>query len=370
MQQIQFGDGPSPQSSRPTSAYIAPSRVSSLYQYHNAPEVAPGHGLEYDDTSYLSSDKYTVSYGDRSRPPSSSYRPGYDNSNVKSPLIIFGMKIRTFVIVAVVMVLIIVGASVGGAVGGRDMHGGNIKGQLGDGASPNAAYTPSAPSQTSQAAAAAAAAAATPSDYCPSSNGTLYTSTTADSSSSFTTYCGFLSPLSGSSGSSSSSSSSSSSTAKTSTSMKVNTTTIAQAFVSTLNDCIDICAAMNYYASSSSKRSNSRSCSIAVFDPSATRPISGPGSEPKTTAEAAVVNCWIGSADDDVSGDDGQDDDDYDDDDDDEDEGDAARKSHLLSLLRPDVADGGVGDGAADGSSGLVIALLSSSLSSSSNSAT
>ncbi|KAK4953426.1 hypothetical protein LTR66_013387, partial [Elasticomyces elasticus] len=42
------------------SAQQPPQRLSALYQYHNAPEVAPAHGLEYDDTIYPSSDKYPV----------------------------------------------------------------------------------------------------------------------------------------------------------------------------------------------------------------------------------------------------------------------------------------------------------------------
>lgn len=47
----------------------------------------------------------------------------YENDN-KPPRIIFGMKVKTFLVVAVVMVLVVVGAAVGGAVGGKNMHQG------------------------------------------------------------------------------------------------------------------------------------------------------------------------------------------------------------------------------------------------------
>lgn len=45
----------------------------------------------------------------------------YVNDN-RPPRIIFGMKVKTFLMVAAVMVLIIVGAAVGGAVGGKNMR--------------------------------------------------------------------------------------------------------------------------------------------------------------------------------------------------------------------------------------------------------
>jgi hypothetical protein len=99
-----------------------PQRLSALYQYHNAPEVAPAHGLEYDDNVYPHSDKYPVIRE----------TPSYDPSNYKGkhafpidnrpPRIIFGMKVRTFLMVAAVMMLVIIGAAVGGAVGGKSMR--------------------------------------------------------------------------------------------------------------------------------------------------------------------------------------------------------------------------------------------------------
>ena len=105
---------------------VSPQRLSALYQYHNAPEVAFAHGLEHDDTVYPVSDKFPVV---REGPP------GFDSASTirytgkhafvndnKPPRIIFGMKVKTFLIVAAVMVLIIVGAAVGGGVGGKNMR--------------------------------------------------------------------------------------------------------------------------------------------------------------------------------------------------------------------------------------------------------
>lgn len=95
-----------------------PQRLSALYQYHNAPEVAPAHGLEYDDTIYPSSDKYPVV---RERAFSGSGKYGFSNNN-HPPMIIFGMKVRTFLLVASVMTIVVVGAAVGGAVGGQQLR--------------------------------------------------------------------------------------------------------------------------------------------------------------------------------------------------------------------------------------------------------
>lgn len=98
-----------------------PQRLSALYQYHNAPEVAPAHGLEYDDSTYPSSDKYPVIHN----------TPAYDSKytgqhvgsrDTKPPRIIFGMKVPTFLIVAAIMIMVIVGAAVGGAVGGSSIR--------------------------------------------------------------------------------------------------------------------------------------------------------------------------------------------------------------------------------------------------------
>lgn len=99
-----------------SSANTTPQRLSNLYQYHNAPEVAPAAGLEYDDSIHPYSDKYPVvnsSQYSSSTLKSKSIAP----SGGKPPVIIFGMKLRTFFVVSFIVVLIIIGAAVGGALG-------------------------------------------------------------------------------------------------------------------------------------------------------------------------------------------------------------------------------------------------------------
>lgn len=118
-------DMPPAQNDANQQSQAAPQRLSALYQYHNAPEVAPAHGLEYDDTVYPVSDKFPVVRE----------APGYDAASTirytgkhavindnRPPRIIFGMKVKTFLMVATFMVLIVVGAAVGGAVGGKNMR--------------------------------------------------------------------------------------------------------------------------------------------------------------------------------------------------------------------------------------------------------
>lgn len=92
-----------------------PQRLSVLYQYHNAPEVAPAHGLECDESVYAYSDKYPVI---DIHSVTASKKGSTDSSN-RPPVIIFGMKLRTFLVVLLVVIMIIVGAAVGGAVGGK-----------------------------------------------------------------------------------------------------------------------------------------------------------------------------------------------------------------------------------------------------------
>jgi hypothetical protein len=96
-----------------------PQRLSGIYQYHNAPEVLPEHGLEYDDNTYPVSDKYPVTSMDDY--PASFHAQQYRDNN-KPPRIIFGMKVRSFLLVAFVFVLIVVGAVVGGTVGRNASH--------------------------------------------------------------------------------------------------------------------------------------------------------------------------------------------------------------------------------------------------------
>lgn len=95
-----------------------------MYQYHNAPEVAPAHGLEYDDTIHsASSDKYPVVH-DRHYDPT---HHGKIYNNDHPPRIIFGMKVRTFCLVAAVLALIVTSAAVGGAVGGKNMRENHVQ---------------------------------------------------------------------------------------------------------------------------------------------------------------------------------------------------------------------------------------------------
>ena len=104
------------------SQHNTPQRLSALYQYHNAPELAPVSGLEYDDTIHdASSDKYPVVH--HRHYESTIIGKVYD-TNDRPPRIIFGMKVRTFLLVAAIMLLLIVGAAVGGALGGarRENH--------------------------------------------------------------------------------------------------------------------------------------------------------------------------------------------------------------------------------------------------------
>jgi hypothetical protein len=61
-------------------------------------------------------------------------RYAFEGQPSKPPRIIFGMKIRTFLIVAGIMLVVIVGAAVGGGVGGQHIQNGESK--------PGAAPTP------------------------------------------------------------------------------------------------------------------------------------------------------------------------------------------------------------------------------------
>jgi hypothetical protein len=112
-----------------------PARLSALYQYHNAPEVAPVGGLEYDDTIYPHSDKFPVIKETIFSRHHYTGKHAYENDN-NPPRIIFGMKVKTFLVVATIMALVIVGAAVGGAVGGKNMH------QVGD---PDGTYSDMTP---------------------------------------------------------------------------------------------------------------------------------------------------------------------------------------------------------------------------------
>ncbi|KAF2483917.1 hypothetical protein BDY17DRAFT_344759 [Neohortaea acidophila] len=258
-----------------------PRRLSAPYQYHNAPEVAPAYGLEYDDTIYPVSDKMTIVrefpfrhhlLGHRSTAVS------YDSDN-RPPRIICGMKVSTFLVVAFIILLVVVGAAVGGVVGGRNLGQSAPSGSR-TYASPSLlpstkttttppatpTYTPHLPTYT-------------PLPACPSANNTLYTAplstlnTTTTTTTSqtphianqtFTLHCSLTPPQ---------------------PSKK-----LTGAYVYTLADCIDLCAAYNFAAldavgststpSSSSSSSSNETCTLAFYQPAAARP----------------VNCWIAAS--------------------------------------------------------------------------
>lgn len=235
-----------------SSQHHEPQRLSALYQYHNAPEVAPAHGLEYDDTIYPSSDKYPV-ISERMYDLKGKYGFAGDN---RPPRIIFGMKVRTFLVVALIMVLIIVGAAVGGAVGGKQLRE-DQENQLSTNTTA-ATGTPSSATATSTF--VAATPTYTPLSDCPDSNNTTYTSSYNQTSSStsqasnaglhFTKYCDLQNPLS-----------------------STGSARIAEAFVYSFSDCVEVCAGYNYWNDNSN-------CTVAVYEPAGSRP----------------GNCWVGNA--------------------------------------------------------------------------
>ncbi|KAF2172095.1 hypothetical protein M409DRAFT_17337 [Zasmidium cellare ATCC 36951] len=236
-----------------------PQRLSALYQYHNAPEVAPAHGLEYDDTVYPSSDKYPVIH-ERLYEGKLSGKYGFGGDN-RPPRIIFGMKVRTFLVVASVMVLVIVGAAVGGAVGGQQLRENQAQTMYTNGtnapASNPSASTSSGPSPTSTF--SAATPTYTPLSDCPDSNNTAYTSSFSKGSSGdtrknaglhFTKYCDLSNPLS-----------------------TDGAQRIAEAFVYSFSDCVEVCAGYNFWNDGSN-------CTVAVYQSGGGRP----------------GNCWVGNA--------------------------------------------------------------------------
>ncbi|KAK6435475.1 hypothetical protein LTR95_008335 [Oleoguttula sp. CCFEE 5521] len=239
-----------------------PQRLSALYQFHNAPEVAPAHGLEYDDTPYPSSDKYPVIHTAASSSYDTKYTGKHAYNDNRPPRIIFGMKIKTFLVVAFVVMLIVVGAAVGGAVGGkalRQNNGGD--GMWPEGTISNATSTTAASPTSATPTFTAAIPTYTPLSDCPDSNNTTYTSahynTVASTPNStpplyltFTKHCALASPLSAS-----------------------GSTTLSDAFVYSFSDCVELCASFNVV-------SQKADCSVAVYRPGGNRP----------------GNCWVGKA--------------------------------------------------------------------------
>ncbi|EME87511.1 uncharacterized protein MYCFIDRAFT_191928 [Pseudocercospora fijiensis CIRAD86] len=230
-----------------------PQRLSALYQYHNAPEVAPAHGLEYDDTIYPSSDKFPVI---RESPVYDAKlgKHGFAGDN-RPPRIIFGMKIRTFLLVALLMVLIIVGAAVGGAVGGQQLR----ENQAQQTAITNSPVTQTTSKGTATSTYSAPTPTYTPLNECPDSNNTEYTSQYASGSSGsvpeharlkFTKYCNLSNPLSDD-----------------------GAQRIAEAYVYSFSDCVEVCAGYNFW-------NDGANCTVAIYQPGGERP----------------GNCWVGNA--------------------------------------------------------------------------
>ncbi|KAK3639603.1 hypothetical protein LTR56_012388 [Elasticomyces elasticus] len=225
-----------------------PQRLSALYQYHNAPEVAPAHGLEYDDTVYPSSDKYPVIREAPSYDPSNYKGKHSFPSDNRPPRIIFGMKVRTFLVVALVIVLITVGAAVGGAVGGKSMRENQ----------PLPVSTVSSNSSTAEAPATRATFAPATPTFTPladCANGTSYTSRSSKDVQ-FNIYCNTASPLS-----------------------QNGASKMAEAFTYSFGDCIEVCAGLNGLNGGSN-------CTVAAYEATASRPF----------------NCWLGYANDVVVG--------------------------------------------------------------------
>lgn len=122
--------------------------------------------------------------------------------------------------------------------------------------------SPSSTSPASPSTYSAPAPTYKPITSCPQANNTIYTSSFANGRSgsasnaanlSFIQYCNLESPLENISAAS----------------------TLLEAFVYSLGDCVEACAALNYWA-------GDRNCSVAVYDAEGSRP----------------GNCWVGHAED------------------------------------------------------------------------
>ncbi|KAI5202599.1 hypothetical protein E4T39_04683 [Aureobasidium subglaciale] len=249
-----------------------PQRLSGIYQYHNAPEVLPEHGLEYDDNTYPVSDKYPVTSMDDY--PASFHAQQYRDVN-KPPRIIFGMKMRSFLLVALVFVLIVVGAVVGGTVGRNASHAASAQALATNSSSPSATaissqasgevrtIAASSPMTTSTRSATSTVASTSvlstptfaPISACPSANNTLFVSTISNSSSlissadnttatvdlTYTRYCDANTPA--------------------------EFKPVTSGFVYTFDDCIEMCAAYNVYADGSVH------CNVAIYNVEESRPV-------------------------------------------------------------------------------------------------
>ncbi|KAI4765983.1 hypothetical protein E4T52_11685 [Aureobasidium sp. EXF-3400] len=255
-----------------------PQRLSGVYQYHNAPEVLPEHGLEYDDNTYPVSDKYPVTSMDDYH--SSFNAQQYRDIN-KPPRIIFGMKMRSFLLVALVFVLIVVGAVVGGTVGRNASQAANAEAMVtgqnlsstsqpptgvrtigASGASPTVAKSTTA--TTSASTTALSTPTFVPLSACPTANNTMFISTISNTSSLIGSASNNTAPVGGSTY-----------TRYCDANTPADFKPLTSGFVYTFDDCIEMCATYNAYSTGA----GSATCNVAVYDVEQARP----------------VNCVVGS---------------------------------------------------------------------------
>ena len=107
-------------------APVSPQRPQYMQPYHTAPEVAPEVGLEHDD--HPLSDKLPVFRNIHSRNENMrmshlfSRKGSLTDHDAGPPLIIFGMKLKEFLIVSLILACVLIAASVGGALGNRGLQ--------------------------------------------------------------------------------------------------------------------------------------------------------------------------------------------------------------------------------------------------------
>jgi len=110
----------------PLSFANAARRLSTpLYQYHNAPEVLAGSGLELDDPMDKHSDKIASFSHGQGRVRNGMFAPKtspVDPVKIRAPLILCGMRPRRFLQVFFVLICICVACLVGGILGNRQLQ--------------------------------------------------------------------------------------------------------------------------------------------------------------------------------------------------------------------------------------------------------
>ncbi|GAB7338361.1 hypothetical protein MBLNU457_4663t1 [Dothideomycetes sp. NU457] len=237
-------------------------RLSTPYQYHNAPEVLPASGLELDDSTEKQSDKITsITRGHRLSSLFNFKPPVVEPANSKPPLILCDMKPRRFLLVSAVLICISVACLVGGILGNKAIQNNASVPAYPAVASPSA-NAPSVTVLEPSSKATASSSVTTPTSDCPTSNHTIYTSlytselnasavtSAALLSLTFTKYCSLSSPHDA---------------------PGYTATISTAAYVYAFNDCIELCAAYNFYA-------NNTVCGYAMYRAQAPRP----------------GNCWVG----------------------------------------------------------------------------